>query len=99
MLRLRLISLLACGCLALSACATRPSEEDLAEAILAATNAEPTISLSTEQASCIARELLATDLSDTTLSGLAEDFDEPEVLQTEIDDVEPAVAGAALVCQ
>ena len=86
------------GALLLAACATTPSEEELTEAILIATNAEPSVNLSSEQAACIARELLASNLSDTTLSGLAEDFDNPEVLETEVDDVEPLVTAAAAAC-
>lgn len=88
------------GCLTfLAACATEPTEEELAESILAATDGDPTFQLTEERARCIARELLASDLSDTTLSGLAENFDRPEVLETEVDDVEPLVAAAALVCR
>lgn len=95
----RIVGLVASIALVAGACATRPSEGELAEAILTATDAEPDVELSSEQASCIARELLASDLSDTTLSGLATDFDNPEVLQTELDDVEPLVEAAALACR
>lgn len=83
----------------LAACASDPSEENLAEAILVATDANPGLVVTEEQALCIARELLASNLSDTTLSGLADDFDSPEVLETEVDDVEPLVAAAALACR
>ncbi len=93
-----MIALLAGGALLLSACASRPSEEDLTTAILTATNADPNVEVSQVQAACIARVLLESDLSDTTLSGLADDFDNPEVLQTEINDVEPLVTAAALSC-
>jgi len=87
-----------CGLLA--GCASRPSEADLTSSILTATNAaNSTVTLSSEQAACIARALLASDLSDTTLSGLAEDFDKPEVLETEADQVRPVVAAAAEQCQ
>lgn len=98
MSRIRMIALLAGGVLMLSACASRPSEEDLTNAILTATNADPSVEVTEVQAACIARVLLESDLSDTTLSGLAEDFDNPEVLQTEINDVEPLVTTAALSC-
>ena len=81
-----------------AACATTPTQDELTEAILVATNAEPNVELTSEQAACIAAELLNSGLSDTTLSGLAEDFDNPEVLETEVDDVEPLVTAAALAC-
>lgn len=84
----------------LAGCASRPSEEDLTNSILTATNAaNSTVTLSSDQAACIARALLATNLSDTTLSGLAEDFDKPEVLETEADQVKPAVEAAAAQCR
>lgn len=98
MTRSRTIGIVAAGAVLLSACASRPSEEDLTNAILTATNADPTIDVTDTQAACIASVLLESDLSDTTLSGLAEDFDNPEVLQTEIDQVEPLVTSAALSC-
>ena len=95
---IRTIAALAAGALLLVSCASRPSEEDLTTAILTATEADPNIEISGEQAACIARLLLESNLSDTTLSGMAEDFDNPEVLQTELDDVEPQVTAAALAC-
>jgi hypothetical protein len=85
--------------LSVAGCASRPSEEDLAASILEATAAKTDIDLSEATAACIARELLASGLSDTTLAGLAEDFDAPEVLETEIDDVDVKVTEAASVCQ
>ncbi|MEZ5407173.1 MAG: hypothetical protein R2761_04050 [Acidimicrobiales bacterium] len=92
--------LAAAGCGLLAGCASRPSEEDLTNSILTATNAaDSTVTLSSEQAACIARALLATNLSDTTLSGLAQDFDKPEVLETEADRVRPAVEAAAEQCR
>lgn len=84
--------------LLIAGCASRPSQEELATAIRTAIDADPTVDLTDEQAACIAGVLLESDLSDTTLSGLAEDFDNPEVLQTEIDDVEPLVTQAAQTC-
>lgn len=96
---LRLAGLALCCSFVVVACASVPSEQELARAILVATNADPEVDLTADQASCIAAELLASDLSDTTLSGLAEDFDNPEVLETELDDVEPLVAAAAVICQ
>lgn len=89
----------AAGVVLLAACASDPTEENLAQAILVATEANPGLAVTEEQARCIARELLASKLSDTTLSGLADDFDSPEVLETEVDDVEPLVAAAALACR
>lgn len=93
-------ALAAASCGLLAGCASRPSEGDLTNSILTATNAaDSTVTLSSEQAACIARALLASNLSDTTLSGLAEDFDKPEVLETEADQVRPVVAAAAEQCQ
>lgn len=90
--------MLAAGALLVSSCASRPSSEELTEAILVATAADPNIDITSEQAACIAGLLLESDLSDTTLSGMAENFDNPEVLQTELDQVEPQVTAAALAC-
>jgi PBP1b-binding outer membrane lipoprotein LpoB len=92
---LALIALLA---LLLTACASRPSEEELTEAILAAASADADVELDEEQAACIARQLIDSDLSDTTLAGLAENFDAPQVLQTEVDEVKAMVEEAALTC-
>lgn len=96
---LRLTGLALCCSFVVVACASEPSVEELARAILVATNADPEVELTADQASCIAAELLASDLSDTTLSGLADNFDNPEVLETELDDVEPLVAAAAVTCR
>jgi len=93
-----MIGVVAAGSLLLGACASRPSEGELTSAIRTAIDADPNVELTDEQAACIARVLLESNLSDTTLSGLAEDFDNPEVLQTEIDDVEPLVTQAAQSC-
>ena len=56
------------------------------------------VALSADKAACIAKALLASNLSDTTLSGLAQDFTSPQVLETEAKDVEPAVEAAAQHC-
>ena len=95
---IRAIGVLAAAVVALSGCASRPSEEELTEAILVATNADPNVDVTELQAACIASEQLGSSLSDTTLSGLAENFDSPEVLEAEINAVEPAVTAAALAC-
>ena len=97
--RIRIVGLSIACVVGLVACASRPSEQELTDAIIAAVGAEPTIDLSADQARCMAKELLAGNLSDTTLSGLAKDFDNPEVLKTELDDVEPQVSAAANVCR
>lgn len=86
------------GTLLLTACASRPSAEELTESILRASEADDTVSLTGEQAACIADELLDSDLGDTTVSGLAENFDNPEVLASDVDDVERTVAEAAILC-
>lgn len=96
---LRSVGIALCAAVVLTACATEPSQDELTEAILVATNADPDLDLTEAQARCIAGELLASNLSDTTLAGLAEDFDSPEVLETEVDDVEPLVAAAAIACR
>ena len=98
MTRIRIVAALAAGVLLVSSCASRPSSEELTEAILVATEADPNIEITSEQAACIAGLLLESNLSDTTLSGMAENFDNPEVLQTELDQVEPQVTAAALAC-
>ena len=98
MSRVRVVAIVAAAALLASACASRPSADELTNAILTATDADPSIEITTEQAACIATVLLESDLSDTTLSGMAEDFDNPEVLQTELNDVEPQVTAAALAC-
>ena len=97
--RIRIVGL-SIACMAgLVACATRPSAQELTDAIIIATLAEPGIDLTPAEAACIASELLNSDLSDTTLSGLAKDFDNPEVLETELNDVEPQVLAAAAACR
>ncbi len=98
MTRIRIAAIMAAAALLASSCASRPSSDELTNAILTATEADPDLDITTAQAACIAGVLLESNLSDTTLSGMAEDFDNPEVLQTELDDVEPQVTAAALAC-
>ncbi len=86
------------GLLLLSACADRPPVDELTSAIVAAAGQDPTVDVTNDQARCIAERLLDSGLSDTTLAGLAENFDSPEVLSDEKDDVEPLVAAAATAC-
>ncbi|MEM7325567.1 MAG: hypothetical protein AAF531_20950 [Actinomycetota bacterium] len=86
------------GGLVLASCANRPTAQELQRSILVAAENDPTITLSEDQARCIADRLLDTDLSDTTLDGLAANFDEPQVLEAEVNRVEPAVADAAATC-
>ena len=95
----RIAGPLVCCLLLLAGCASRPSHQELTDAILTATDAEPDIDLSAEEAACIATALLASDLSDATLSGLAEDFDNPLVLEEELDLVESLVSEAADACR
>ena len=85
--------------LVLAGCASRPSQQELTDAILVATAARPEIEVTPTEASCIASALLNSDLSDTTLNGLAEDFDNPQVLDAEIDRVAPLIAEAASACR
>lgn len=94
---LRLVSVLL-GLVLLAACADRPPIDDLTSAIVAAASEDPTVDVTDDQARCIAERLLDSGLSDTTLAGLAENFDSPEVLSEEKDDVEPLVAAAATAC-
>jgi hypothetical protein len=98
MTRIRIAGCLAGLALAVTACASRPTEDELTGAILTAADADATVELNDEQARCIAQHLLDSDLSDTTLAGLAEDFDQPQVLQTEVDQVKPLVEQAAVAC-
>lgn len=94
----RMVVALGVAALSLAACANRPSSAELSESILRAAADDPSIEVTPEQATCIADRLLESDLSDTTMSGLAEDFDNPEVLAAEVNRVEPAVATAAADC-
>lgn len=95
----RRIVMLFIGAVALTACADRPSPEELTKAILIAAQQDDDITVTNDQAGCIADQLLeASDLSDTTLDGLAENFLQPVVLSVELDKVEPAVAEAYLAC-
>lgn len=86
------------GILLIAACAERPAADNLADAIVEAAAQDPTLDVTADQARCIADRLLASSLSDTTLEGLADDFRNPQVLSAERDQVEPAVADAALEC-
>lgn len=86
------------GLLLLAACADRPPVDELTSAIVAAAAEDPTVDLTDDQARCVAEQLLDSGLSDTTLAGLAENFDSPEVLADEKDDVEALVAAAATAC-
>lgn len=83
--------------LAVAACASRPSADELTDSVLRAGTAEG-IELSNEEAGCIADRLLNADLDDATLAGLADDFDNPEVSAADVDRVEAAVAEAAVEC-
>ena len=84
--------------LLVAGCADRPPVDDLTAAIVAAAAEDATVEVTEDQARCIAQRLLDSGLSDTTLEGLAENFDSPEVLSEEKDDVEPLVAAAATAC-
>ncbi len=86
------------GLLLFTACADRPPVDGLTSAIVTAAAEDPTVDITGDQARCIAERLLDSGLSDTTLAGLAENFDSPEVLSDEKDDVEPLVAAAATAC-
>jgi len=89
---------LVASALVLSSCASEPSRQDLTDSIIRAVSVEPTITLTPDQARCMADVMLASDLSDTSLSGLAEDFDNPKVLETEVGKVENLVRQAADTC-
>ena len=98
MSRIRIAVVLIGAVLVLAGCADRPTAAELTESILNAADDDPTIELSEDQAGCIAQHLLEAGLSDTTMSGLAEDFNEPEVLSAEVGRVTPAVSEAAAAC-
>ncbi len=98
MSRTRMVVMLIGGLAVLAGCADRPTSAELTESIVRAAQNDPSVSVTNEEAGCIAEQLLGTGLSDTTMSGLAENFDEPEVLSAEVDRVEPAVADAAAQC-
>lgn len=94
----RLTVVLVSAVLFLAGCAGRPSADALTQSILEAADVDAAVSLTEAQARCIADELLDSDLSDTTVAGLAENFDQPEVLASDADTVESTVAEAAIVC-
>jgi len=94
----RLAVALAGAALFLAGCASRPSADALTQSILDAAEVDATVSLTEAQARCIADELLDSNLSDAAVAGLAENFDEPEVLASDADSVESTVAEAAIVC-
>jgi hypothetical protein len=96
---IRLAVVVIAGAALTTACASRPSHQELTDAIILAVGDEPDITLTSDEAGCIATELLASNLSDTTLAGLAEDFDNPEVLETEVNDLEPLITAAANTCR
>ncbi len=81
----------------LSSCADRPSSEALIDSILRASDSQ-SIELSNDQAECIAEALLDSDLADITVTGLAENFDQPAVAAADADDVEAIVSNAAVGC-
>ncbi len=94
----RLTVVLVGALLFLTGCASRPSADALTQSILDAAEIDAAVTLTEAQARCIADELLDSDLSDTTVAGLAENFDQPEVLASDADTVESTVAEAAIVC-
>ena len=94
----RVIILAVGGLLLLAGCANQPTSAELTESILRAAEDDPAVAVSDVEAACIANQLFDANLSDTTMAGLAENFDEPEVLSAEINRVEPAVANAAALC-
>lgn len=96
--RRRLVGLSVAMVVLLAGCASRPSADDLTQSILQAADADSAISLTETQARCIADELLDSGLADTTVAGLAENFDAPEVLASDADSVEQTVAEAAVNC-
>ncbi len=69
----------------LAGCAGRPTVDALTSSIQSSANTVEGGEITPEIARCIAEGLLATDLSDTTLDGLAEDFNNAEVLTPEIE--------------
>ncbi len=98
MSRIRIASVMVGTVLLVTACANRPTSEELTDSIISAAQNDPTVSLTEEEAGCIAQRLLETGLSDTTMAGLADNFNEPEVLSAEVEKVTPAVADAAAAC-
>ncbi len=81
----------------LAGCADRPSSDALTDSILRA-SASQAIDLTNDQAECIADALLESELNDVTVTGLAENFDQPQVAAADADDVEAIVANAAVSC-
>ncbi len=98
MSRTRMVVMLIGGLAVLAGCADRPTSAELTESIVRAAQEDPTVTVTNDEAGCIAQRLLEAGLSDTTMSGLARNFDQPEVLSAEVDKVEPAVAEAAAQC-
>ncbi len=94
----RLVAVVAGVALIGSACASRPSTDALAESILDAGVESLTADYDAALATCVADYLLASELSDTTLSGLAQGFDAAEVLSSEVDLVPELVSEATQSC-
>jgi len=82
----------------LAACATVPTEAELAKSIIDAAAQDPNLVLTPEQATCISQQILASGLSDTTLDGLADNFAQPDVLGTEVGRIADTVTAAATAC-
>jgi hypothetical protein len=79
-------------------CSSPPEIDQLRGSIVAAAAADPAIQLSDDQITCVAQRLLDSGLSDTTLNGLAADFNSPEVLSSESASVQTIVAEATAAC-
>ncbi|MEM7341189.1 MAG: hypothetical protein AAF467_21215 [Actinomycetota bacterium] len=84
--------------LVLAGCASTPSREELAQSILDSVAIDPEVAIDANQALCVADQLLASQLSNTTLDGLASDFDNPTVLNTEQNRVQAAIRAAVAAC-
>jgi|GEM_PF-5469672 len=84
--------------LLLTGCSSRPTQDQLSLSIIAASEDNPTSDINTDHADCVAQALLESDLSDTTLDGLAQNFSTAIILGTEQDKLPKILNTASQDC-
>ena len=83
----------------LSSCSNNPSKEALSGSIIEASRNNVNSEVSPEAADCIADGLISSELSDTTLEGLAEDFTRPEILGAESERLQELLSSLTNQCE
>lgn len=79
-------------------CASRPSENALTNSIIRANDSNPASDVSEEHARCVAKKILDSNLSDTTLSAMAENFNKAAVLKSETTEAKEVIKTASDQC-